>query len=415
MSEVQVVSFGCRLNAYEAEVITAKARAAGINNTIIVNTCAVTMEAERKNRQAIRRLARENPGAKLFVTGCASHLKPESYAALPGVSGVIANDAKLKIESYAPLAKREEDENFFAKDFEKKPRVYLQVQNGCDHRCTFCIIPFGRGASRSIPVGVIAARLRGLVAQGVNEVVFTGVDITSYGKDLPGTPSLGQMARRVLALVPELPRLRFSSLDPAVMDEDLWRLFAKEPRVMPHLHLSVQAGDDMILKRMKRRHARKDILKIAARAQALRPDVALGADLIAGFPTEDEAMFRNTFDLVEEAGLTWLHVFPYSPRPGTPAARMPQLDPKIRNARALQLRRAGEKAVQNLLHSMVGKMEEVLVEKNDGGKCLGRTRNYAEVAFTSNIPAGELAMVQINRVEGACLAALDEKTGLQAA
>ncbi len=412
---MRVVSFGCRSNAYESDVILARARAAGLGNAVVVNTCAVTAEAEKQARQAIRRLARANPGVALYVTGCAAELNHAAYAALPGVAGVVANAEKLRVESYAPSAVRgdADEERFFARDFAAKPRVYLQVQNGCGHRCTFCIIPHGRGASRSEPVGVIAARLKGLAAQGVNEVVLTGVDIASYGKDLPGAPPLGQMARRVLALVPGIPRIRFSSLDPAAIDDDFWRLFAEEPRVMPHLHLSAQAGDDMILKRMKRRHSRVDILALAARARALRGTVALGADLIAGFPTETDRMFENSLSLVEEAGLIWLHVFPFSPRPGAPAARMPGLDPGVIRRRAALLRRKGEEAARWFLDSRVGEIETVLVESNKHGKAHARTAHYAEIDFESAEPAGARTRVQVIRGDGKRLVGreiADEKT-----
>jgi threonylcarbamoyladenosine tRNA methylthiotransferase MtaB len=414
MSDVKVVSFGCRLNAYESDVLEAKARAAGLENAIIVNTCAVTTEAERQARQTIRKLARENPEAKLFVTGCASQIRPDAYAKLPGVVGVVANKEKLQLEKYGVPVVSCADEKFFATEFQKKPRVYLEIQNGCDYGCTFCTIPAGRGESRSVAPEMIISRLRGLVSQGINEVVFTGVDITSYGKDAPGLPNLGQMARQVLEAVPELPRLRFSSLDPAAIDEDFWHLFAEEPRVMPHLHLSVQAGDNLILKRMKRRHDRDQVIAIANRARSLRDGASIGADLIAGFPTETEDMFQNSLNLIDEAGLNWLHVFPFSARPDTPAARMPQVDPRVRTDRAAQLRVRGMGSVRRLMAAMEGRREEVLVEKNEDGMALGRTGNYAEVHFPSELPAGSLANIRIEKCYGTRLLG-EEETSQRAA
>jgi threonylcarbamoyladenosine tRNA methylthiotransferase MtaB len=283
--------------------------------------------------------------------------------------------------------------------FDGIERAFVQVQNGCDHSCTFCIIPQGRGNSRSVPIGGVAEHVGAFLAKGYNEIVFTGVDIASYGSDLPGTPTLGQMVRRVLALHPALTRLRLSSIDPAVIDDDLWRLIADEPRLMPHLHLSVQAGDDMVLKRMKRRHSRQDVIDICSRARSLRPDMVIGADIIAGFPTETDAMFENTASLVDDAGLTWLHVFPFSPREGTPAARMPQVNGTRIKERAARLRALGEKAEAKLLQGMVDSMQTVLVEKNDNGAALGRTANYAHVAFTTDIKAGQLADVHIKGLE----------------
>ena len=332
---VEIVTFGCRLNAVESEVMRGHARAAGLDDVVVVNTCAVTSEAERQARQAIRRLRRERPGATLIVTGCAAQIDPDRFAAMPEVDRVVGNDEKMKAETFATLdgprvrvndimAVRETAPHL-VEAFEGRARAFVQVQQGCDHRCTFCIIPYGRGNSRSVPIGEVVRQVRTLVEAGYREVVLTGVDVTSYGPDLPGAPRLGQMVRRLLAQVPDLPRLRLSSLDPVEIDDDLWRLIAEEPRLMPHLHLSVQAGNDLILKRMKRRHLRADAIDVCRRARDLRPEIAFGADLIAGFPTEDEAMFADTLNLVGEAGLTYLHVFPYSPRPGTPAAKMPQV------------------------------------------------------------------------------------------
>src|SRR5882672_2266728 len=349
MPETEIITFGCRLNAFESEVIRRAAAAAGLTGAVIVNTCAVTAEAERQARQAIRRARRRYPEASIIVTGCAADIAPERYAALPEVDRVLDNRAKLRPQSYlqgevAP-ADLAETAAHLVDGFEGKSRAFLQVQQGCDHRCTFCIIPYARGPSRSVPMGLVADQARRLVASGYREIVLTGVDLTAYGGDLPGTPNLGQLVRRLLAAVPELERLRLSSLDPAEIDAELWRLLAEERRLMPHLHLSLQSGDDLILKRMKRRHSRAEAIAVARHARALRPEVALGADLIAGFPTETEEMFRRSLDLVAECGLAFVHVFPYSARPGTPAARMPQLPNAHVKERAARLRLAGQAAL----------------------------------------------------------------------
>lgn len=383
----RVVTFGCRLNIYESEVMKEHARKAGLNDAIIINTCAVTSEAERQARQAIRRARRENPDAKIIVTGCAAQVNPKGFAEMPEVNQIIGNDLKLKAETWSqPATERvivndimsvKETARHMISGFESHARAFVQVQNGCDHRCTFCIIPFGRGNSRSVPMGEIADQLKQLVARGYNEVVLTGVDITSYGPDLPGTPTLGQMLRRVLAMVPELKRVRLSSLDPVEIDDDLWQLIADEPRLLPHLHISMQAGDDMVLKRMKRRHLRDDLLKVCEKARQLRPDIVFGADIIAGFPTETDEMFDNTLRAVDDCDLTFLHVFPYSPRPGTPAARMPQVNGDIRKDRARQLREAGARQVQKHLATLVGKRLPVLMEKNNKG----RTPYFSEVVM----------------------------------
>ncbi|HSR71119.1 MAG TPA: tRNA (N(6)-L-threonylcarbamoyladenosine(37)-C(2))-methylthiotransferase MtaB, partial [Kiloniellales bacterium] len=351
-SEPQIVTFGCRLNAYESEVMRGHARAAGCSDTVIVNTCAVTAEAERQARQAIRRARRDNPKSRIIVTGCAAQIDPARYAAMPEVDRVLGNAEKLAPESfYADDSQRvsvgdimalRETAGHLIDGIAGRTRAFVQVQQGCDHRCTFCVIPYGRGNSRSLPAGAVVEQVRRLVENGAAEVVLTGVDITSYGGDLPGRPRLGQLVRRLLALVPELKRLRLSSIDAIELDDDLLRLLAEEPRLMPHLHLSLQSGDDMILKRMKRRHGRAQAVALCEEIRALRPDVVFGADLIAGFPTETEAMFRNSLSLVEDCGLTYLHVFPYSARPGTPAARMPQLPVALRRERAARLRARGE-------------------------------------------------------------------------
>lgn len=401
---VKLVTFGCRLNVYESEVMRNHAANAGMDNAIIVNTCAVTSEAERQARQAIRRLRRENPEAKLIVTGCSAQINPDMYAKMPEIDRIIGNDLKLKAETWgAPEPERvvvndimsvRETAGHLISGFETHARAFLQVQNGCNHRCTFCIIPFGRGNSRSVPIGEIVEQVRKLVAEGYREVVLTGVDITSYGPDLPGEPTLGQMIRRLLALVPELPRLRLSSLDPVEIDEDLWKLIEAEPRLMPHLHLSVQAGDDMILKRMKRRHLRQDAIDMCNRARKLRPDIAFGADIIAGFPTETDEMFENSLRLVEECDLTFLHVFPYSARPGTPAAKMPQVPHPERKERARRLRDLGEKQLQKFLQKHSGRTAQVLVEK-DGR---GHTEHFAPVILDRAVEPGALVTVHLGEV-----------------
>jgi threonylcarbamoyladenosine tRNA methylthiotransferase MtaB len=395
VSETEIITFGCRLNAFESQVIRRAAAAAGLSDAVIINTCAVTAEAERQARQAIRRARRMHPEATIIVTGCAAELDPGRYAALPEVDRVLGNRAKLEARSYlaegATPADLEETANHLIDGFEGKSRAFLQVQQGCDHRCTFCIIPYARGPSRSVPLGLIADQARRLVAAGYREVVLTGVDLTSYGADLPGTPSLGQMVRRLLAAVPELERLRLSSLDPAEIDEELWRLLAQEKRLMPHLHLSLQAGDDLILKRMKRRHSRADAVAVARKARALRPEVALGCDLIAGFPTETEDMFRRSLDFIAECGLAFVHVFPYSPRPGTPAARMPQLSDPLVKERAARLRAAGERALAAHLSSRIGDETDVLIERQGRG----RAEFYAAVDFAEPATVGSVRRMRL--------------------
>ncbi len=395
MNTNEVITFGCRLNAFESEIIRRAVTSAGLDGAIIVNTCAVTAEAERQARQAIRRARRDHPSAPIIVTGCAAQLAPERYAEMPEVDRVLDNRAKLLAQSYsAPDAAATdlgETAEHLLYGFDRRARSFLQVQQGCDHHCTFCIIPYARGASRSVPLGVIAEQARRLVEAGYREIVLTGVDLTAYGSDLPGAPSLGQMVRRLLAAVPDLARLRLSSLDPAEIDDELWRLIAEEPRLMPHLHLSLQAGDDLILKRMKRRHARADAIAVARRARQLRPDMALGADLIAGFPTETEEMFRHSLDLIAECGLAFVHVFPYSPRPGTPAARMPPVPAEAIKDRAARLRQAGEAALAAELKSRIGSKSDVLIEQP--GK--GRATFYAPVEFAGG---GEPGSVQRMRL-----------------
>ena len=397
-----IVTFGCRLNAFESQVV--RNRAAGLTDTIIFNTCAVTREAERQARQAIRKARRDNPGKTIIVTGCAAQVNADAFAAMPEVDRVIGNAEKLTETAYRSDARIlvgdimavRETAGHLVEGFEGRARAFVQVQQGCDHRCTFCIIPFGRGNSRSAPIGEITDQARTLVENGHSEIVLTGVDITSYGGDLPGQPSLGQMVRRLLAQVPELPRLRISSIDCIEIDDDLLRLIENEPRLMPHFHLSLQAGDDLILKRMKRRHSRADAIAICAAIGARRPDVVFGADLIAGFPTETEAMFQHSLDLVEECGLTWLHVFPYSERPGTPAARMPQVPGPVRRERAARLRRAGIHASHRFLDRQIGSTATVLVETGSAG----RTEHYAPIRAEGALANGCVATLRVTARDG---------------
>jgi threonylcarbamoyladenosine tRNA methylthiotransferase MtaB len=406
----RILTFGCRLNAYESEVMRGHAEAAGLSDTIIVNTCAVTGEAERQARQAIRKARRENPEAKIIVTGCAAQIDPQGYAAMAEVDRVLGNEEKLQADSFlsedAPrvavndIMTVKETAPQLIDGFAERTRAFVQVQQGCDHRCTFCIIPYGRGNSRSVPLGEVVRQVRALVEQGYREVVLTGVDVTSYGGDLPGRPALGQMVRRLLAQVPELQRLRLSSLDAIELDPDLTRLIAEEPRLMPHLHLSLQAGDDMILKRMKRRHSRAEAVALCDELRRLRPGIVFGADLIAGFPTETDAMFENSLKLVEDCGLTWLHVFPYSARKGTPAAKMPQLPLVVRKARAARLRAAGEAALGRFLDGQTGKPASVLIERQlEDGRLLGRAETFAEVILPGGA-VGDLVDVIIGGREG---------------
>lgn len=405
---VEVVTFGCRLNAYESEVIRGHAQAAGLEQTIVFNTCAVTKEAERQARQSIRKARRENPQAKIVVTGCSAQVAPDLYAKMPEVNFVLGNEEKMHGQSWRfdsgadePVQVNDimsvtETASHLIDGLEGKARAFVQVQNGCDHRCTFCIIPYGRGNSRSVPMGEVVRQIRALVAKGYNEVVLTGVDISAYGADLPGRPTLGQMVRRLLALVPELPRLRISSIDAIELDEDLFSVIADEPRLMPHFHLSLQAGDDMILKRMKRRHLRGDALGLMERIRSLRPDAVLGADFICGFPTETDAMFENTLRLVEEGNITYLHVFPYSERPGTPAARMPSVPKAVRKQRAARLRALGESQLQKFLQRQVGSMQAVLMEQDN----MGRTEHYAPVKLNADAEAGTLLTARITGMNG---------------
>jgi threonylcarbamoyladenosine tRNA methylthiotransferase MtaB len=396
----EIITFGCRLNSVESEVIRAHLTgpaASGQRDVVVVHTCAVTAEAEQQARRAIRRVGRERPGAHVVVTGCAVQLDPAGWAALPGVHRVLGNAEKLLAASWAPGAGDAVGDIMAAPSaalpqtgrLTGRTRAFVQVQQGCDHRCTFCIIPFGRGPSRSVPAGAVVEQLRAVVDAGAQEVVLTGVDIASYGADLPGRPTLGQLARRVLALVPDLPRLRLSSLDPAAMDDALWRLLAEEPRLMPHLHLSVQAGSDLVLKRMKRRHSRAQVLATIARARDLRPGLSFGADLIAGFPTETDALFDETLDFVTEAAIPYLHVFPYSERTGTPASRMPPVPVPVRRDRAARLRDAGRRNAAAFHASQVGREASVLAER--GGT--GHTEHFAPVRIAA--AAGTLLRARI--------------------
>jgi threonylcarbamoyladenosine tRNA methylthiotransferase MtaB len=407
---VETLTFGCRLNAYESEVMKAEAEKAGLTDVLVVNTCAVTGEAVRQAKQAIRKARRDHPTRKIIVTGCAAQTDARSFGDMAEVDLVIGNADKLKAESYAPMAfgvplndkvqvndimSVRETAGHMIDAMDGRARAFVQVQNGCDHRCTFCIIPFGRGPSRSVPMGVVVEQIKRLAGNGFREIVLTGVDITSYGPDLPGQPSLGKLVQSILRHVPELPRLRISSIDSIEADEALYDAIATDHRLMPHLHLSMQSGDDMILKRMKRRHLRADTLAFVDKVRALRPDFVFGADIIAGFPTEDDAMFENTLRMVEEAGLTYLHVFPYSPRPGTPAARMPQVDKALAKARARLLREAGDRQLEKLRQSRIGMLESVLVE----GDGIGRTEQFVQVELAGHAQ-GEIVTARIVGMAG---------------
>ena len=400
-------TLGCRLNAYETEAMKALAEQAGVQGAVVVNTCAVTAEAVRKARQEIRRLRRDHPDAPIIVTGCAAQTEPETFAAMPEVTRVIGNTEKMQPETWASMVPDligqtervqvddimsvRETAQHLIDGFGTRARAYVQVQNGCDHRCTFCIIPFGRGNSRSVPAGVVVDQIKRLVGQGYLEVVLTGVDLTSWGADLPSQPRLGDLVRRILRLVPDLARLRISSIDSIEADPALMEAIATEPRLMPHLHLSLQAGDDMILKRMKRRHLRDDAIRFCEDARRLRPDMVFGADIIAGFPTETEAMFENSLRLVDDCGLTWLHVFPYSPRKGTPAARMPLVGGAAIKDRAARLRAAGQKAALAHLTAQVGRAHDVLMESPR----MGRTAQFAEVVFDRDQPVGAIIPARV--------------------
>jgi threonylcarbamoyladenosine tRNA methylthiotransferase MtaB len=413
---VEVITFGCRLNASESEVIRHEAQRAGLADTIVINSCAVTNEAVAQARQSIRKLRRERPQARIVVTGCAAQTQSKMFAAMDEVDRVIGNDDKMRGEAWAQardafdigtsekiavsdiMAVREMAPHLVEGFQGGLPRAFLQVQNGCDHRCTFCIIPFGRGNSRSVPMGAVVDQVRALAERSHAEIVLTGVDLTSYGADLPGAPKLGALTKQILRHVPELKRLRISSIDSIEADSDLLDAIANDARLMPHLHLSLQSGDDLILKRMKRRHSRKDAIDFCAQVRRLRPDIAFGADIIAGFPTETDEMSGRSEALVEECGLTFLHVFPYSPRPGTPAARMPQVTGPAIKERARRLRAAGEAALQKRLASEIGATREVLIESDRQG----RTEHFLPVAINGATP-GEVKLLAIAGHDGARL------------
>jgi threonylcarbamoyladenosine tRNA methylthiotransferase MtaB len=419
---VEVVTFGCRLNAFESEVIAREAESAGLTDTIVVNSCAVTNEAVAQARQSIRRLKRARPELRIVVTGCAAQIEPAMFAGMAEVDRVVGNDDKMRPDAWGAARRAFDTKARFGVDVGEKiavadimavremaphlvdgfqkglPRVFVQVQNGCDHRCTFCIIPYGRGNSRSVPMGAVVDQVRALVERGHAEIVLTGVDLTSYGADLPGAPKLGQLTRQILRHVPELKRLRISSIDQVEVDRDLLDAIADEERLMPHLHLSLQSGDDLILKRMKRRHARRDAVEFCAEVRRLRPDIALGADIIAGFPTESDEMFERSQDLVRECDLSFLHVFPYSPRPGTPAARMPQVPGDVIRERARRLRSTGEAALQRRLAHEVGATRQVLIES----ATQGRTEHFIPVAISGETP-GAVRALTITGNDGARL------------
>ncbi|MEM7244110.1 MAG: tRNA (N(6)-L-threonylcarbamoyladenosine(37)-C(2))-methylthiotransferase MtaB [Acidobacteriota bacterium] len=413
---VEVVTFGCRLNAWESEVIRRRASEAGLTDAVIVNACAVTAEAVRDARRALRRARRQRPDAEVIVTGCAAQVEAKAFAELPEVDRVIGQGEKLQVESYRPrvdtgtdgpevrvgdVMTLRETASHLIDGLSGRTRAFVKVQDGCDHRCTFCIIPYGRGNSRSVPVDEVLASCRRLVETGHAELVLTGVDLTAYGADLDGSPTLGHLVERILSDVPELPRLRLSSVDAVELDDTLVRLFGEEDRLMPHLHLSLQAGDDMVLARMKRRHRRDDAIALCRDLRERRPDLRFGADFIAGFPTETEEMFQRTLDLVDECGLSHLHVFPYSPRPGTPATRMPQVARPVIKERARRLRERGEQALRRHLDAQVGRLLSVLVESEKGG----RAADYTEVALTEPAEVGRIVVARVTGHDGARLQA----------
>ncbi len=406
MSAPQVITFGCRLNAFESALIEREAAGAGLADTVVVNTCAVTAEAARQARQAIRKARRDNPQARIIVTGCAAQAEPDMFARMPEVDHVIGNAEKLEAKTYgdfgAGLAERvrvndilsvKETANHLLTGFGERARAFVQVQNGCDHRCTFCIIPFGRGNSRSVPMGDVIRQVQTLAAGGYREIVLSGVDITSYGNDLPGKPTLGALVRKILDHAPDLPRLRLSSVDSIEIDDALLDVICNEPRLMPHLHLSLQSGDDVILKRMKRRHSRDDAVRFVETVKRARGEVLFGADLIAGFPTETDEMFDNTLKLVEDCDLTFLHVFPYSERKGTPAARMPQVEKAVRKERAGRLRALGEEKLQSALAQTIGQTLSVLVEKVEAGRAIGHSGEFLPVSIDGAVDAGQIVSV----------------------
>lgn len=400
MNDQEVVTFGCRLNTYESQVIKDNLANSGISNVTVFNTCAVTKEAEKEARQAIRKLKRQDPSRVIIVTGCAVQNAPEAFVNMPEIDKILGNEEKLSAKFYQLDSERvlvndimsvKETATHLVKSFEGKARAFIQVQNGCDHRCTFCMIPYGRGNSRSVPLGVLVEQVRLLVEQGYSEVVLTGVDVTAYGADLPGKPTFAQMIRRLLALVPNLARLRLSSIDVAEIDSDLFNLMAYEQRLMPHFHISLQSGDNMILKRMKRRHNREQVIDFCQSLRAIRPEVSFGADIIAGFPTESDEMFENTRMLISQAQIQYLHVFPYSERDGTPAARMPQVPPAVRKKRAAILRAEGKKELLKFFEHNIGSKTKLLVEKNN----VAHTENFIPVKLEGSYYSGQLIEVQL--------------------
>jgi threonylcarbamoyladenosine tRNA methylthiotransferase MtaB len=415
MSDLEIITFGCRLNAYESEVMREHANAAGLSDAVIVNTCAVTGEAVRQARQAIRRARRRRPDAKIIVTGCAAQIDPTGFVTMEQVDHVVGNQEKLEAPTFAgfgiegservrvnDIMSVRETASHLIQGFGTRARAYVQIQNGCDHRCTFCIIPFGRGPSRSVPAGEVVEQTRRLVEKGYAEIVLTGVDITAYGKDLPGDMTLGKLVRSVLKLVPELPRLRLSSIDSVEADPALLAAIAEEERLMPHLHLSLQSGDDLTLKRMKRRHARADSVAFCAEMRRARPNMVFGADLIAGFPTETEAMFRNSLGLIDDCGLTFLHVFPFSSRDGTPAARMPQVHGTVIARRAGELRVKGVQALKRHLEGAKGRCINVLME-ND---MQGRSEDFTPVKLEAGQETGMLLEAVVAGNDGSALIAV---------
>jgi threonylcarbamoyladenosine tRNA methylthiotransferase MtaB len=395
----QTLTFGCRLNIYESQVMQNLAESAGLENTIIVNTCAVTAEAERKALQGIRRAHKQNPDHQIIVTGCAAQIDPDRFLSLAGVSKVLGNQDKMHIESFlsdkskivSDIMAVKETATHMVNSFDDKTRAFIEIQNGCNHRCTFCKIPFGRGNSRSVPLGIIIEQIQRLVDEGVQEVVFTGVDITSYGEDLPYDMTLARLIKRLLINVPNLKRLRLSSIDPVEFDDDLFYLFETEDRLLPHVHISLQAGDDMILKRMKRRHLCGDVIQFCERMRKIRPEVVFGCDIIAGFPTETDEMFENSLNLIKACDISFLHVFPYSPRPDTPAARMPQVPRHIIKKRAAQLRDLGTQQLQKLYQSLQGQSTTLLIEK-DG---VGRTPTFCPTTPIEGVVPGSLVNAKI--------------------
>ena len=417
-SPTEFITLGCRLNSFESEAMRKLTKNCGLSDSIVINTCAVTSEAVKKSSKEVRRQIKKNPNARIIVTGCAAQINPKSFAKIPGVNSVIGNHEKMQPNSWESILKNatKNRKNIHVQDvmtvsessgniidgFSSRSRAYVQIQNGCDHRCTFCIIPFGRGNSRSVPAGVIIDQIQRLVEKGFNEVVLTGVDLTSWGDDLPISGKLGNLVKRILKLVPNLPRLRISSIDCSEVDEELMEVISNESRFMPHLHLSLQHGDDLILKRMKRRHSRKSAIKFCEMVRKHRPDIVFGADLIAGFPTETERNFENSVNLIFECDLTWLHIFPYSPRKGTPAARMPQINRNEIKLRAAELRKIGKKQVYDHLKSQLGKTHQVLMEST----LMGRTEQFAEVSFNIPQKRGQISKAVITGKIGTKLTAM---------